>query len=74
MNKKKQTNLSQADEILTAQGAQALLKIGRTTLWKLTRTEGLPAYRLGPRGRLRFKRSKLIKWLTKRRVRSSRQQ
>jgi excisionase family DNA binding protein len=59
------------DEILTAREAQALLKIGRTKLWDLTRRNAIPAYRVGPgnRSSLRYKRTELLSWLEGNRVR-----
>jgi len=58
------------DEILTSREAMALLKIGRTKLWQLTRDSSVPAYRLGhgPGAVLRYKRSELIAWLDQNRV------
>lgn len=58
------------NEILTAREAQALLKIGRTKLWELTKANLIPAYRMGDGGRssLRFKRSELLAWLEQNRV------
>ena len=58
------------DEILTSREAQALLKIGRTKLWELTRKNSIPAYRLGDgaRASLRFKRSELLAWLEQNRL------
>jgi len=58
------------DEILTSREAQALLKIGRTKLWELTRKNQIPAYRVGEgtRASLRFKRSELLAWLEQHRV------
>jgi excisionase family DNA binding protein len=58
------------DEILTSREAMALLKIGRTKLWELTRDNVIPAYRVGS-GRnsaLRYKRSDLLAWLERNRV------
>ena len=58
------------DEILTAREAQRLLKIGRTKLWDLTRTNEIPAYRVGrgDRSSLRYKRTELLRWLEGNRV------
>ncbi len=59
-----------AEEILTSVEACRFLKIGRTKLWELTRTNALPAYRVGE-GRtsgLRYKKSELIRWLEGNRV------
>lgn len=59
-----------SDEILTSREAMDLLKIGRTKLWSLTRSNSIPAYRIGE-GRtsaLRFKRADLIRWLEENRV------
>ncbi len=59
-----------AEEILTSREAQELLKIGRTKLWELTRTNLIPAYRLGSgkRSGLRYKRSELLAWLDRNRI------
>lgn len=59
-----------ADEILTAREARELLKIGRTKLWELTRSNLIPAYRvgIGPSAELRYKRSELLAWLERNRV------
>lgn len=59
-----------AEEILTSREAMELLKIGRTKLWELTRTNRIPAYRVGS-GRnagLRYKRSELLQWLDQNRI------
>jgi excisionase family DNA binding protein len=58
------------EEILTSREAQHFLKIGRTKLWELTKSEQFPAYRVG-NGRtssLRFKRSELLQWLEENRI------
>ena len=62
------------DEILTAREAQEFLKIGRTKLWDLTRSNAIPAYRVGPgsRSSLRYKRTELLRWLDGNRVNGSR--
>ena len=59
-----------SEEILTAREAQQFLKIGRTKLWDLTRTNEIPAYRVGPgnRSSLRYKRNELLHWLEGNRV------
>jgi excisionase family DNA binding protein len=61
---------SRDDEILTAQEARELLKISRSTLWKLTREEQVPAYRVGngKTSNLRYKKSELLSWLNSNRV------
>jgi len=58
------------DEILTSREAMALIKIGRTKLWELTRDNVIPAYRVGSgkNSALRFKRSDLLGWLERNRV------
>ena len=58
------------DEILTSREAMALLKIGRTKLWELTRNNVIPAYRVGSskNSALRFKRTDLLGWLERNRV------
>ena len=60
------------DEILTTREACELLKIGRTKLWELTRELQIPAYRVGAsqRSNLRYKRSELLAWLERRRIRT----
>jgi excisionase family DNA binding protein len=58
------------DEILTGQEARELLKISRSTLWKLTKDKQIPAYRVG-NGKipnLRYKKSELLAWLDSNRI------
>lgn len=57
-------------EILTGQEAMGLLKISRSTLWKLTKENEIPAYRVGngKTSNLRYKRSELLDWLERNRV------
>ena len=55
---------------LTSREAAALLRIGRTKLWELTRTGEIPAYRVGS-GRtspLRYKRVELLQWMEANRI------
>lgn len=62
--------IEREDEILTSREAQEFLKIGRTKLWELTKSNQLPAYRVGS-GRtssLRYKKSELLAWLERNRV------
>lgn len=57
-------------EILTREEACRLLRMSRSTLWKLSKSGKIPAYRIGP-GRnsaLRFKRSELLEWLDNNRI------
>ena len=58
------------DEILTSREARELLKIGRTTLWELTRSNVIPAYRVGrgSKSGIRYKRSELLAWLDQNRI------
>ena len=49
------------DELLTEKEAQELLKVSRTTLWRLRRDSGLPHFRVG--GEVRYCLSALEKWL-----------
>ncbi len=58
------------DEILTGQEARELLKISRSTLWKLTKESEVPAYRVGngKTSDLRYKKSELLAWLNSNRV------
>lgn len=58
------------DEILTSREAMQLLKIGRTKLWELTHSNGIPAYRVGSgkSSSLRYKRADLLAWLERNRV------
>jgi excisionase family DNA binding protein len=63
---------SDNDEILTGQEARELLKISRSTLWKLTKDNDIPAYRVGngKTSNLRYKKSELLAWLNSNRVHS----
>jgi excisionase family DNA binding protein len=58
------------DEILTGQEARDLLKISRSTLWKLTREHQIPAYRMGngKNSNLRYKKNELLQWLENNKV------
>jgi len=60
------------EEILTSREARELLKIGRTKLWELTVQAEIPAYRIGEgkTSSLRYKKSELLTWLEKNRIRS----
>ena len=70
MNKTESNGYNEADEILTTREALGLLKIGRTKLWELTRSNLIPAYRVGDgkRSDLRYKRSELLSWLDQNRI------
>ena len=61
---------SYRDEILTSREARELLKIGRTKLWELTRSNVIPAYRVGSgkSSSLRYKRTDLMAWLEQNRI------
>jgi excisionase family DNA binding protein len=61
---------SHRDEILTSREARELLKIGRTKLWELTRSNVIPAYRVGngKSSSLRYKRKDLMAWLEQNRI------
>lgn len=63
-------NIRIADEILTSREARELLKIGRTKLWELTRTNKIPAYRVGSgkNAGLRYKRTELLAWLDRNQI------
>jgi excisionase family DNA binding protein len=63
-------NTGKREEILTSREARELLKIGRTKLWRLTRENTIPAYRLGDgkKSSLRYKRSELLAWLDQNRI------
>jgi excisionase family DNA binding protein len=63
-------NTGKREEILTSREARELLKIGRTKLWRLTRENTIPAYRLGDgkKSSLRYKRSELLAWLDQKRI------
>ncbi len=63
-------NSGRREDILTSREARELLKIGRTTLWRLTRENTIPAYRLGhgKKASLRYKRSELLAWLDQNRI------
>ena len=59
------------DEVLTSRGACAFLKIGRTSLWQITRSGEVRHFRIGIGGKtssLRYLKSDLLKWLTTREV------
>ena len=58
------------EEILTSREARELLKIGRTKLWELTRTNKIPAYRVGSgkNAGLRYKRTELLAWLDRNQI------
>ena len=49
------------DEILTAEEVCGYLKLPRSSLYKLAREKGIPAFRVGRHWR--FKKDKLEKWL-----------
>lgn len=49
------------DDLLTEKEAQDLLKVSRTTLWRLRKTGGLPHHRVG--GEVRYRRAALEQWL-----------
>jgi len=61
---------SYRDEILTSREAREMLKIGRTKLWELTRSNLIPAYRVGngKSSSLRYKRTDLMAWLEQNRI------
>ena len=55
-----------SDEILTSKEAMAFLRLGRTTLWTLTKSGEIPSYRIGKGGvnsALRYFKSELVEWL-----------
>ncbi len=58
------------DEIMTGQEARDFLKISRSTLWKLTKEDRIPAYRvgIGKNSDLRYKKQDLVEWLERNRV------
>jgi len=60
------------DEIMTGQEARDFLKISRSTLWKLTKEDRIPAYRVGvgKNSDLRYKKHDLVSWLEQNRVNS----
>lgn len=62
--------MDKREEILTSKEVMAFLKIGRTKLWHLTKSNGLPAYRVGngKNSDLRFRKSELLGWLKKNKV------
>lgn len=51
------------EEILTAEDVCKYLKIPRSSLYKLAREKGIPAFRVGRHWR--FKKDKLAAWLEK---------
>ena len=73
MGQRNRNMASHNDEIMTGQEARDFLKISRSTLWKLTKEERIPAYRVGvgKNSDLRYKKSDLVNWLEQNRVNRS---
>lgn len=55
------------DDVLDVQGAMALLRIGRNTVYRLCAENKIPHRRIGGaegrRGEIRFSRAALLRWL-----------
>jgi excisionase family DNA binding protein len=51
-----------AEPLLDANEAARLLRVPRSTLYELVRSQGLPHVRIGRRG-LRFTRADLARWI-----------
>ncbi|MAT15965.1 MAG: hypothetical protein CMJ46_11930 [Planctomyces sp.] len=54
--------------LLTSQQIMDYLQIKRTTLWKLVKQQGLPAYQFGAKGDYRFRKSEVDAWISKQSV------
>ncbi|MBK8912996.1 MAG: helix-turn-helix domain-containing protein [Phycisphaerales bacterium] len=59
----------QEGELLDVDGATRLLGVHRNTLYRLIRTDDLPALRLSRGGRWRFRRQDLLDWIEARQAR-----
>jgi putative molybdopterin biosynthesis protein len=56
-----ETNTTAAEELLTVEEVQELLKVGRTFAYSLVRSGELPSYRVGRL--LRIRRTDVERWL-----------
>ena len=58
------------DALLTTAQVLEFLQIGRTKLWGLVRNGDIPAFRVGDgrNGRLRYRRTDVVRWLEEQRV------
>lgn len=54
--------------LLTSQQIMEYLQVKRTTLWKLIKQKGLPAYKFGTKGDYRFRKSDVDAWILKQSV------
>ncbi len=55
------------ESLLTTRELMEFLNVSRTKLWELVNREGLPAFKIG--GDYRYRRSEVLAWLEKYRVR-----
>jgi putative molybdopterin biosynthesis protein len=62
---RKPTNAAYAEELLTVEQVQELLKVGRTFAYSLIRSGELPSYRVGRL--LRIRRRDVDQWLESKR-------
>lgn len=56
------------EQLMTTRELMDFLNLSRTKLWELVNKEGLPAFKIG--GDYRYKRSEVLVWLEKYRVKS----
>lgn len=54
------------DELMTTRQLMEFLSLSRTKIWELVNKEQLPAFKIG--GDYRYRRSEVIEWLEKYRV------
>lgn len=59
----------EAGELLDVEAASRLLGVHRNTLYRLIRTDDLPALRLTRGGRWKFPRQNLLDWIEARQAR-----
>lgn len=60
---------SWTDEMLTTKELMGFLNLSRTKIWELVTKEGLPAFKIG--GDYRYRRTEVLQWMEKYRVRNS---
>lgn len=68
--KSKPDPIGAGEGLLTSQQIMDYLQVKRTTLWKLIKQKGLPAYKLGTKSDYRFRRSDVDAWIMKQSVTS----
>ena len=55
------------EELMTTRELMDFLSLSRTKIWELVHHEGLPAFKIG--GDYRYRRSEVLRWLERFRVR-----